>query len=91
VRWVRIESRKADYIKRPVVRMKLCVVGQWIEEEVNLAEAVGNSAEEAKALGNLGNVYYSLREYTQTINYHQQHLAIVQETLEQMRRSHSNR
>lgn len=38
VRWVRIESRKADYIKRPVVRMKLCVAGQWIEEEVNLAE-----------------------------------------------------
>lgn len=38
VRWVRIESRKADYIKRPVVQMKLCVAGQWIEEEVNLAE-----------------------------------------------------
>jgi hypothetical protein len=38
VRWVRIESRKADYIKCPVVRMKLCVVGQWIEEEFNLAK-----------------------------------------------------
>lgn len=38
VRWVRIESRKADYIRRPVVRMKLCVAGRWIEEEVNLAE-----------------------------------------------------
>lgn len=38
VRWVRIESRKADYIRRPVVRMKLCVAGQWIEEEVNLAD-----------------------------------------------------
>ncbi|MBD2532163.1 ATP-dependent zinc protease [Nostoc flagelliforme FACHB-838] len=38
VRWVRIESRKADYIRRPVVRMKICVAGQWIEEEVNLAD-----------------------------------------------------
>jgi len=38
VRWVRIESRKANYIRRPVVRMKLCVAGRWIEEEVNLAE-----------------------------------------------------
>ncbi len=37
VRWVRIESRKADYIRRPVVRMKLCLAGRWIEEEVNLA------------------------------------------------------
>lgn len=38
VRWARIESRKADYIRRPVVRMKLCIAGRWIEEEVNLAE-----------------------------------------------------
>jgi len=38
VRWTRIESRKADYIRRPVVRMKFCIAGQWIEEEVNLAE-----------------------------------------------------
>ncbi|MBH8553604.1 ATP-dependent zinc protease [Nostocaceae cyanobacterium CENA357] len=38
VRWVRIESRQSDYIRRPVVRMKLCVAGQWIEEEVNLAD-----------------------------------------------------
>lgn len=38
VRWVRIESRQSDYIRRPVVRMKICVAGQWIEEEVNLAE-----------------------------------------------------
>ena len=38
VRWVRIESRTANYIRRPVVRMRLCVAGQWIEEEVNLAE-----------------------------------------------------
>lgn len=37
VRWVRIESRTANYIRRPVVRMRLCVAGQWIEEEVNLA------------------------------------------------------
>jgi len=38
VRWVRIESRTANYIRRPVVRMRLCVAGQWIEEEVNLAD-----------------------------------------------------
>ncbi|WP_414585702.1 ATP-dependent zinc protease [Scytonema sp. PCC 10023] len=38
VRWVRIESRKANYIRRPVVRMKFCLAGRWIEEEVNLAE-----------------------------------------------------
>jgi len=38
VRWARIESRKGDYLRRPVVRMKLCIAGQWIEEEVNLAE-----------------------------------------------------
>lgn len=37
VRWVRIESRNGPDIRRPVVRMKLCVAGQWIEEEVNLA------------------------------------------------------
>ena len=38
VRWVRIESRTKDYIRRPVVRMKFCVAGKWIEEEVNLAD-----------------------------------------------------
>jgi len=38
VRWVRIESRNGPDIRRPVVRMKLCVAGQWIEEEVNLAD-----------------------------------------------------
>ena len=37
-RWVRIESRTKDYIRRPVVRMKMCVAGRWIEEEVNLAD-----------------------------------------------------
>ncbi|MEC4982640.1 MAG: RimK/LysX family protein [Oscillatoria sp. PMC 1068.18] len=37
-RWVKIESRTQDFIRRPVVRMKMCVAGSWIEEEVNLAE-----------------------------------------------------
>jgi hypothetical protein len=37
-RWVRIESRTQDYIRRPVVRMKMCVAGRWVEEEVNLAD-----------------------------------------------------
>ncbi|MBD2742756.1 ATP-dependent zinc protease [Coleofasciculus sp. FACHB-1120] len=38
VRWVRIKSREGADIRRPVVRMKLCVAGRWIEEEVNLAD-----------------------------------------------------
>jgi len=38
VRWVKIESRTQDYIRRPVVRMKMCVAGRWIEEEVNLSD-----------------------------------------------------
>ncbi|MBW4670148.1 MAG: RimK/LysX family protein [Cyanomargarita calcarea GSE-NOS-MK-12-04C] len=38
VRWVRIKSREGKDIRRPVVRMKLCVAGRWIEEEVNLAD-----------------------------------------------------
>ena len=38
VRWVRIKSREGSDIRRPVVRMKLCGAGQWIEEEVNLAD-----------------------------------------------------
>lgn len=38
VRWVSIKSREGADIRRPVVRMKLCVAGQWIEEEVNLAD-----------------------------------------------------
>lgn len=38
VRWVGIKSRVGGDIRRPVVRMKLCVAGRWIEEEVNLAD-----------------------------------------------------
>lgn len=38
VRWVRIKSREGADIRRPVVRMKLCVAGKWVEEEVNLAD-----------------------------------------------------
>ncbi|GAB4534946.1 MAG: hypothetical protein Tsb0014_21570 [Pleurocapsa sp.] len=38
VRWVKIESRTKDYIRRPVVKMKMCVAGRWIEEEVNLSD-----------------------------------------------------
>lgn len=38
VRWVRIKSREGADLRRPVVRMKLCVAGRWIEEEVNLAD-----------------------------------------------------
>lgn len=38
IRWVQIKSREGADIRRPVVRMKLCVAGRWIEEEVNLAD-----------------------------------------------------
>lgn len=38
VRWVQIKSREGADIRRPVVRMKLCVAGRWIEDEVNLAD-----------------------------------------------------
>jgi hypothetical protein len=38
VRWVRIKSREGADIRRPVVRMKFCIAGRWIEEEVNLAD-----------------------------------------------------
>ena len=38
VRWVKIESRTEDYIRRPVVLMEMCIAGRWIEEEVNLAD-----------------------------------------------------
>ncbi|MGF1482432.1 MAG: ATP-dependent zinc protease [Cyanophyceae cyanobacterium] len=38
VRWVKIESRTQDYIRRPVVQMKMCVAGRWIESEVNLSD-----------------------------------------------------
>lgn len=37
-RWVRIKDGKGGYFRRPVVRMQICVAGQWIEEEVNLAD-----------------------------------------------------
>jgi len=38
VRWVEIKSREGDNIERPVVQMKFCIAGRWIEEEVNLAD-----------------------------------------------------
>lgn len=38
VRWVEIKSREGSNIRRPVVRMKFCLAGRWIEEEVNLAD-----------------------------------------------------
>ncbi|MBD1831634.1 ATP-dependent zinc protease [Cyanobacteria bacterium FACHB-472] len=38
VRWVQIKSREGADIRRPVVEMKFCIAGRWIEEEVNLAD-----------------------------------------------------
>jgi hypothetical protein len=38
VRWVKIKSREGKDLRRPVVRMRFCLAGRWIEEEVNLAD-----------------------------------------------------
>jgi hypothetical protein len=38
VRWVSIKAREGEPIRRPVVQMKFCVAGRWIEEEVNLSD-----------------------------------------------------
>lgn len=38
VRWVRIKARDGGSFRRPVVQMKFCIAGRWVEEEVNLAE-----------------------------------------------------
>lgn len=38
VRWVRIKARDGGSLRRPVVQMKFCVAGRWVEEEVNLAD-----------------------------------------------------
>jgi len=38
VRWVRIKARDGGSFRRPVVQMKFCVAGRWVEEEVNLAD-----------------------------------------------------
>lgn len=38
VRWVQIKSREGADLRRPVVQMKFCVAGRWVEEEVNLAD-----------------------------------------------------
>lgn len=38
VRWVRIKDGDGGFFRRPVVTMRLCVAGRWIEGEVNLAD-----------------------------------------------------
>lgn len=38
VRWVKIKSSEVDYVRRPVVKMKMCIGGRWIEEEANLSD-----------------------------------------------------
>lgn len=40
-RWVRIKDGEGGYFRRPVVRMKFCIAGRWIEEEANLADRDG--------------------------------------------------
>lgn len=38
VEWVRIKDGAGGFFRRPVVIMLVCVAGQWIEAEVNLAD-----------------------------------------------------
>ncbi|MGB3691520.1 MAG: RimK/LysX family protein [Spirulinaceae cyanobacterium] len=38
IRWVKIKDGEGGFFRRPVVSMKLCIAGRWVEEEVNLAE-----------------------------------------------------
>ena len=44
-----------------------------------IVQEIGDLREQGTALGNLGITYYSLGQYEQAINFHQQDLAIVQE------------
>ena len=37
-RWVRIKKKEGGYIRRPVVRLNVCLAGVMITEEVNLSE-----------------------------------------------------
>jgi hypothetical protein len=37
LRYVRIKKKGGGYLRRPVIAMKFCLAGQWIKEEVNLA------------------------------------------------------
>ena len=37
-RWVKIKDGEGGHFRRPVVEMKLCIAGRWVEEEVNLAD-----------------------------------------------------
>ncbi len=38
VRWVKIKDGDGGFFRRPVVKMKFCIAGRWVEEEVNLAD-----------------------------------------------------
>ncbi|NEP18370.1 MAG: hypothetical protein F6J97_15940 [Leptolyngbya sp. SIO4C1] len=38
VRWVKIKDGDGGFFRRPVVQMRFCVAGQWLEAEVNLAD-----------------------------------------------------
>ncbi|MGJ8725598.1 MAG: ATP-dependent zinc protease family protein [Roseibacillus sp.] len=38
VRWVKIKKKEGGFIRRPTVRMKFCIAGKMVEEEVNLAD-----------------------------------------------------
>lgn len=36
--WVRIKDGEGGFFRRPVVKMRICIGNQWVEEEVNLAD-----------------------------------------------------
>ncbi len=59
------------------------------QQVLTIARELQDNREKEQVLINLGKVYCALGDYNLAIAYNQQHLALVQATLEQMRRSHS--
>ncbi len=49
-----------------------------IEQQREIAKEIDDLPAQANALGALGNVYFSKGQYTATLGFHQQHLAIAQ-------------
>ncbi|NEP76760.1 MAG: tetratricopeptide repeat protein [Okeania sp. SIO3B3] len=57
--------------------LKAIIFGHSNQQHLQIAGEIGDRSEEGRALGNLGNAYWSLGEYEKAIEYHQQHLQIA--------------
>jgi tetratricopeptide (TPR) repeat protein len=67
-----------------------CKAIELYKQRLTLARELQDCRGEERTLFKLGKAYCTLGEYKEAIAYNQQHLALVQETLGQMRRSHSD-